>query len=137
MKIPSRCPTTDKHSHVQTGSCTGDLLALVEFCDLVWVLISHLATLQTGLFCLLVPISQWRKTQTQITKPYQKYDLSPLVSFFKAAEMRGGPTATTSLVPVSGLEMRSEAAFPGSIQVNELPEQGVAQHLRAKRSGGG
>lgn len=89
MKILSRCPAMDKHSHVQTGSCTSDLLALVGFCDFVWVLISHRATLQTGLFCLLVPVSQGKEPQTQITKPYQKYDLSPRVPFLKLLEMRG------------------------------------------------
>lgn len=89
MKILSRCPAMDKHSHVQTGSCTSDLLALVGFCDFVWVLISHRATLQTGLFCLLVPVSQGKEPQTQITKPYQKYNLSPPGSFFKAAGNEG------------------------------------------------
>lgn len=79
----------DKHSHVQTGSCASDLLALVGFCDFVWVLISHRATLQTGLFCLLVPVSQGKEPQTQITKPYQKYNLSPWVPFLKLLEMRG------------------------------------------------
>lgn len=86
MKILSRCPAADKHSHVHTGSCTSDLLASVGFCDFVWVLISHLATLQTGLFCLLVPVSQGKEPQTQITKPYQKYDLSPQLPFLKLLE---------------------------------------------------
>lgn len=137
MKILSRCPATDRHSHVQTGSCTGDLLALVGFCDFVWVFISHLATLLPALFCLLVPVSQGeKKPQTQIRKSYQNMIFPPWFPFLKLLK-RGGPTAATTVVSVPGLEMRGEAAFPGSRQVRELPEQGAAQHLRAKRSEGG
>ena len=83
MKILSRCPTTDKHNRVQTGSFISNLLALVGFCDLFCFLIRHIASFQNGLFWLPVPVSQEKNP-----KPYQKRDLFPLVSFFKAAEMK-------------------------------------------------
>lgn len=53
-----------------------NLLALVGFCDLFCFLVRHVASFQTGLFCLSVPVSQEKNP-----KPYQKYDLFPVFLF--------------------------------------------------------
>lgn len=60
-----------------------NLLALVGFCDLFCFLVRHIASFQTGLFWLFVPVSQEKKKKNLI----KNMIFSPF-SFFKAAEMR-------------------------------------------------
>lgn len=98
------------------------------FCFAWFVLIRHIASFQTGLFWLLVPVSQGKKY-------IKNMKFFPLASFLKLLKWHR-PTAITTPFLIPGLNMRSETEVPESTQFSKLSHMCTGL-LKAKRSEGG